>query len=197
MTWLVRAPGSAQRLDVWRCGDLAGPPGLGQVAAKPPPSHSGDSGRMMTGGRDPVTPLLLVRRAVVAEERDVEALLREIPLDLVEVADLMRHHRVLVLCDLTLPSAAPPVAAAAFRLHRPTCTAQLAGIGVAVHLRRRGLARRLLTGALMLLRAEGVERVQACAAPGGAGVSLLASIGFAADYGTDWSDGRTPLVLPL
>jgi ribosomal protein S18 acetylase RimI-like enzyme len=152
---------------------------------------------MMTGDRDPVTPLLLMRRAVVAGERDIEALLREVPLDAVEVADLMRHHQVLVLSDLTLPSAAPPLAAAAFRLHQPAGTAQLAGIGVAVHLRRRGLARRLLTGALTLLRAEGFERVQACAARGGAGASLLASIGFTADYGTGRADGRTRLVLLL
>jgi GNAT superfamily N-acetyltransferase len=153
---------------------------------------------MVTRGRDPVTPpLLLVRRAVVAGERDVAALLREVPLDSVEVADLMRHHRVLVLSDLTLPSAAPPVAAAAFRLLRPAGTAQLAGIGVVVHLRRRGLARRLLTSALMLLRAEGFERVQACSAPGEAGSSLLVSIGFTADHGTARADGRTRLVLLL
>lgn len=151
----------------------------------------------MTIGPDPATPpLLLVRRTLVAGERDVAALLREVPLDAVAVADLMRHHRVLVLSDLTLPSAAPPVAAAAFRLHRPTGTAQLAGIGVAVHLRRSGLARRLLTGALMLLRAEGFERLQACPAPGG-GASLLASIGFTADQGTARADGLTGLVLPL
>jgi len=153
---------------------------------------------MMTRGRDPTTPpLLLVRRAVVAGERDVEALLREVPGGSVEVADLMRHHRVLVLSDLTLPSAAPPAAAAAFRLHPPTGTAQLAGIGVAVRLRGTGLARRLLTGALMLLRAEGIERVQACAAPGGAGASLLTSIGFTADHDTARADGRTRLALPL
>ena len=109
----------------------------------------------------------------------------------------MRRHRVLVLSDLTLPSAAPPVAAAAFCLHRPTGTAQLAGIGVAAHLRGKGLARRLLTSALMLLRAEGLERVQACAAPGGAGASLLTSIGFAADHGMARADGRTHLMLPL
>ena len=151
----------------------------------------------MTRGCDPVTPLLLVRRAAVAGERDVAALLREVPLDALAVADLMRHHWVVVLSDLTLPSAAPPVAAAAFGLHRPTGTAQLVGIGVAVHLRRKGLGRRLLTGALMLLRAEGVERVQTCAAPGGAGASLLASIGFTADQGTARADGRTRLVLPL
>ena len=109
----------------------------------------------------------------------------------------MRRHRVLVLSDLTLPSAAPPVAAAAFCLHRPVGTAQLVGIGVAAHLRGKGLARRLLTSALMLLRAEGLERVQACAAPGGAGASLLASIGFAADHGMARVDGRTRLMLPL
>jgi ribosomal protein S18 acetylase RimI-like enzyme len=152
---------------------------------------------MMTKDRDPVTPLLLVRRAAVAGERDVAALLREVRLDAVEVADLMRHHRVVVLSDLTLPSAAPPVAAAAFRLHRPPGSAQLAGIGVAVHLRRKGLARRLLTGALMLLRAEGLERVQAYVVPGGAGASLLASIGFTTDHGTGRADGRARLVLPL
>ena len=152
---------------------------------------------MMTRDRYPVTPLLLVRRAAVAGERDVAALLREVPLDAVEVAELMRHHRVVVLSDLTLPSAAPPVAAAAFRLHRRAGTAQRAGIGVAVHLRGRGLARRLLTGALMLLRAEGVTRVQACAAPGGVGASLLTSIGFTADHGTARADSRARLVLPL
>jgi GNAT superfamily N-acetyltransferase len=152
---------------------------------------------MMTGCHDQVTTLLLVRQAAAAGERDVAALLGEVPLDAVEVADLMRHHRVLVLSDLTLPSAAPPVAAAAFRLHRPAGTAQLAGIGVAVHLRGKGLARRLLTGALMLLRAEGFEQVQACAAPGGAGASLLTSIGFTADHGTARADGPACLVLPL
>jgi GNAT superfamily N-acetyltransferase len=151
----------------------------------------------MTRGGAPVTPLLLVRRAVLAGERDVEALLREVPLGAVEVADLMRRHRVFVLCDLTLPSAAPPVAAAAFRLHRPTATAQLVGIGVAVHLRGRGLASRLLTSALMLLRAEGFERVQTCPAPGEAGASLLASIGFTADHGPARAEGRTGLVLLL
>ena len=151
----------------------------------------------MTIGCDPVTPLLLVRRAALAGEQDVAALLRGVPLDAVEVADLLRYHRVLVLCDLTLPSSAPPVAAAAFCLHRPAGAAQLAGIGVAVHLRGRGLARRLLTGALMLLRAEGVKRVQACAAPGGVGASLLTSIGFTADHGTARADSRARLVLPL
>jgi ribosomal protein S18 acetylase RimI-like enzyme len=152
---------------------------------------------MMTKGRDPATPLLLVRRAAVAGERHVAALLHEVPLDAVEVADLMRHHRVLVLSDLTRPSAAPPVAAAAFRLQQPAGTAQLVGIGVAVHLRRKGLARRLLTGALMFLRAEGLERVQACAAPGGAGASLLTSIGFTADHAMARADGRARLVLLL
>ena len=152
---------------------------------------------MVTGGRGPVTPLLLARRAVAAAERDVVALLREVPLDAVEVADLMRHHRVFVLSDLTLPEAAAPIAAAAFRLHGAAGTVRLAGIAVDVRLRRRGLAGRLLTSSLTLLRAEGFERVQAHAAPGGAGTSLLASIGFTVDHGAARVDGRTCLVLPL
>jgi len=177
---------------------LDGPPGPGQVAAKSRPSRPGDSGRVdTTAGCEPTAPPLLVRRAVLAGERDVAELLRDVPVGPIEVADLMRHHRVLVLSDLTLPLAAPPLAAAAFRLHRPAGTAQLVGMGVSVHLRRRGLGRRLLTGALMGLRAEGFERVQAGAAPGRAGASLLASIGFAVDHGTARVGGHTPFVLLL
>ena len=142
-------------------------------------------------------PLLLVRRAAVAGERDVAALLRDVPVGTVEVADLMRHHRVYVLTDLTLPPTTPPLAAAAFRVHRPAGTVQLAGIGVAVQLRGRGLARRLLTGTFTLLRAAGFERVQACAAPGEVDASVLASAGFTKDHGTAPADGRTRLVLPL
>jgi hypothetical protein len=49
----------------------------------------------------------------------------------------------------------------------------------------------------MVLQAEGFELVQACAVPGGAGASLLASIGLTADHGTAGADGRGRLVLPL
>ena len=60
-----------------------------------------------------------------------------------------------------------------------------------------GDVRRLLTGTFVLLRAEGCERVQACAAPGGAGASLLASVGFTVGHGTGRGGGRSRLVLPL
>jgi GNAT superfamily N-acetyltransferase len=170
----------------------------GQVAAKPRPSRPGDCGRVdTTAGRDPAARPLLVRRAALAGERDVAVLLRDVPVDPGEVADLMRHHRVLVLSDLTLPPTAPPIAVAAFRLHRSAGTAQLIGIGVAGHLRRRGLGHRLLTGALTWLRAEGLKRVQACAVPGGASASLLASAGFTTDHQTARADGRSPFVLLL
>ena len=109
----------------------------------------------------------------------------------------MRHRSVLVLSDLTLPPTAPPLAAAAFRLHRSAGTAELAGIAVRLDLRRRGLGRRLLTGALTWLRADGFEQVHAFAAGGGAGASLLASAGFTADHDTDRADGRSRLVLLL
>jgi GNAT superfamily N-acetyltransferase len=150
-----------------------------------------------TAARNPAAPALLVRRADPAGQRDVAALLRDVPVDPAEVADLLRHHGVLVLSDLTLPSAAPPLAAAVFRLHRPAGTAQLAGIGVRPDMRRRGLGRRLLTGALTWLQADGFEQVHAVAAPGGAGASLLASAGFTADHGTDRADGRSRLTLLL
>jgi GNAT superfamily N-acetyltransferase len=150
-----------------------------------------------TAGCDPAAPPLLVRKAVLAGERDVAALLRDVPLDPVEVAELIRRHWVLVLSDLTLPPTAPPVAVAAFRLDQPSATAHLAGIAVRPHLRRRGLGHRLLTGALTWLRAEGFERVWAFAPPGGAGASLLTSIGCTADHGTPPADGRPRLMLLL
>jgi GNAT superfamily N-acetyltransferase len=152
-----------------------------------------------TRARAPAAPPLLVRRADPAGERDVAALLQDVPVDPGELADLMRDHSVLVLSDLTLPATAPPLAAAAFRLDRPAGTAQLAGIGVRAHLRRRGLGGRLLTGALTWLRADGFEQVHAFAAGGGAGASLLASAGFTAAVGqdADRADGRSRLVLLL
>jgi len=124
-------------------------------------------------------------------------LLREVPVDPPEVAALMRQRAVLVLSDVTLPPSAPPVAAAAFRFDRPAKTAQLVGIGVSAPLRGRGLGRRLLTGALMLLRAEGFERVHACAVPGGAPSALLAGAGFAVDEDTAQAGGRGRFLLRL
>ena len=138
-----------------------------------------------------------MRRAGPACEQDVVLLLREVPVDPREVADLVRRRAVLVLSDVTLSPSAPPVAAAAFRFDRRTKTAWLAGIGVTAALRRRGLGRRLLIGALMLLRAEGFERVYACAVPAGSAASLLASAGFAADGDAGRAGGRSRFLLPL
>ena len=135
-------------------------------------------------------------RADPAAEQDVAALLKDVPVDPAELADLMRDHCVLVLSDLSLPPTAPPLAAAAFRFDPLAGTAQLAGIGVRAHLRGQGLGRRLLTGALTWLRADGFEQVHAFAA-GEAGASLLASAGFIADCGTNGADGRSHLVLLL
>ena len=118
-------------------------------------------------------------RADPAAEQDVAALLKDVPVDPAELADLMRDHCVLVLSDLSLPSTAPPLAAVAFRLDRAAGIAQLAGIGVRMQLRRQGLGRRLLTGAA---------------------ASLLASAGFVAERDTaptDPANGRSRLVLVL
>ena len=142
---------------------------------------------------------LLVRRADPGGERHAAALPGEVLVDPAEVADLMQDRGVLVLCDLSLPPTAPPLAAAVFRLVRPAGTAQLAGIGVRAHLRRRGLGGRLLTGAPTWLRADGFEQVHAVAAGGGAAASLLASAGFTAAAGqdADGRDGRSRLELRL
>jgi GNAT superfamily N-acetyltransferase len=153
-----------------------------QVPAKPWPSPRRDSGPVATAPYPgPVTPLMLVRQAVPAWEQDVGELLNEVPGGTLDVGQLIRDHRVLVLSDLTLPPTAAPVAAAAFRVRPVVSTAQLAGIGVIWHLRRRGIGRRLLTGSLTWLRADGFERVHAWAPEGGGGALLLASAGFVDD----------------
>jgi GNAT superfamily N-acetyltransferase len=151
-----------------------------------------------SGGRAPAAPPpLLVRRAAPACEQHVVALLREVPVGPQEVAGLVRQRAVLVLSDVTLPRSTPPVAAAAFRFDRPAKTAQLVGIGVAGPARGRGLGRRLLTSALMVLRAEGFERVLAWAEPSGGAAALLASAGFAADKNAAQADGRSRFLLLL
>ena len=150
-----------------------------------------------TAGRSPAAQALLVRRAVLAGEQDVAALLRDVPLDPWEVADLIRQRGVFVLADLTLPLSAPPVAVAAFRYDRAAGTAQLVGVGVVAPWRRRGLGRRLLAGILTWLRVEGFKWVYACTESGGAGASLLASAGFASDSGAAQARGRSRFSLTL
>ncbi len=151
----------------------------------------------MRSNRRIAAPPLLIRRALPAAGQDVAALLRDVPVSPQELAGLLRQRGVLVLSDVTLPPAAPPVAAAAFRFDRPSKTAQLVGIGVAGPVRGRGLGRRLLTGALMLLRADGFELVQAWAEPGGAVAALLASAGFTASSHPAPAAGRCHFLLLL
>jgi ribosomal protein S18 acetylase RimI-like enzyme len=151
----------------------------------------------ITAGCDPTVRPLLVRRAPPTATEHVAALLRDVPVDPQEVADLVRIGTVLVLSDITLPPWTPPVAAAAFRFDPQGRTAELAGIGVLPALRRRGWGRRLLTGALTVLRAEGFERVHVSERPGGAGAALLAAAGFAMDGNVAEVDGPSRFVLLL
>ena len=145
---------------------------------------------------DPATPLL-VRRADQTPEQQVAVLLRGAGADPEDVADLLRRRGVLILSDLTLPPTAPPLAAVAFRVDRRAGIAHLIAIGVLEARRRRGLGRRLLTGSLTVLRAEGVDRVDAWAQPGTAGSSLLVSAGFTACHYTAHADGARRLELLL
>ncbi len=123
-------------------------------------------------------------------------MLRDVPVDPGEVAELVRQRCVLVLSDVTLPPEAPPVAAAAFRIDRVK-TADLLGVGVLESWRCQGLGRRLLTSVLTVLRAEGVDRVHARARPGSQGASLLVSAGFIGDDYTADSGGRIRFLLLL
>jgi GNAT superfamily N-acetyltransferase len=152
---------------------------------------------MDTAGHGQAAPPLLVRWAVAADAQHAAVLLRDVPLDPGKVADLVQQRGVLVLSDLTLPPTAPPVAASAFRLDHATGTAQLAGLAVCGPWRRQGLGRRLLTGTLTLLRAEGLARVHAWARPGSPGASLLVSAGFTADGYTGRQHARSRFVLVL
>ena len=138
-----------------------------------------------------------MRRADAAAEQHVAALLRDVPVNPAQVAELVRQRGVLVLSDVTLPPTAPPVAAAAFLIDPPARSADLIGIGVATPWRRKGAGRRLLTSALTVLRAAGVDRVHAWAHPASGGASLLVSAGFLADDYTADSDGRIRFLLLL
>ncbi len=142
-------------------------------------------------------PPLLVRRATTAAAQHVAALLRDVPADSGEVAELLRRREVLILSDVTLPPTAPPVAAVAFRINRQCKSAQLIGIGVLEPWRRQGLGSRLLTCAMTVLRAVGVDRVQAWARPASQGASLLVNAGFVADDYTADSGGQIRFLLLL
>jgi GNAT superfamily N-acetyltransferase len=150
----------------------------------------------MDARHGPAAPLL-VRWASPDAEHAVAAVLRDAGADLAEVAGLVRRRGVVVLSDLTLPPAAPLLAAAAFRIDRPARSAQLIAIGVPEPRRRQGRGRRLLSGALPLLRAEGVDRVQAWADPGSAGASLLVAAGFTTGRYTAHEGGSSRLWLLL
>jgi len=172
--------------------------GSGQAEVEPCPSRRGDPGQVdNTVGRDPAVPMLLMRRAVLADAQGAASLLHDVPVSPGRVADLIRQRGVFILADLTLPLSARPVAAAVVCYDRAAGTAQLVGIGVLASVRRRGLGRRLLTGVLMFLRAEGFERVYACADFFSAGASLLASAGFADDGSAAQPAGRRRFALML
>ena len=103
-----------------------------------------------------------------------------------ELARLAADGGLLVLGDIALPLSIPPVAAVAFEFDRAARTAHLVSVGVVTRQRRHGLGRRLFEGATMLLRAEGIERVEARPGLTTAPSPFLAAIGF------EWVPGPGP-----
>ena len=170
---------------------------MGPSRAKWRASRPGQADQVETEGHDQARPPLLMRRADAAAEQHVATLLRDVPVNPAQVAELVRQRGVLVLSDVTLPPTAPPVAAAAFLIDPPARSADLSGVGVAKSWRRKGVGRRLLTSALTVLRAAGVDRVHAWALPTSQGASLLVSAGFIADDYTADSGGRIRFLLLL
>ncbi len=83
-----------------------------------------------------------------------------------------------VLADLAWDPTRQPLAVAAFSLDRPSRRARLQAVVVAGPHRRRGLGSRLLTGAGVVLSADGFEIIEAEAGPGDPTRRLLRRIGF-------------------
>jgi hypothetical protein len=119
------------------------------------------------------TATLLVRRAPFETVYQLAALLPT-----AQLAGLAAEGGLLILGDIAQPSSTPPVAAVAFEFDRPARTARLVSIGVVDSLRRHGLGRRLFSGATMLLRAEGMERVEAQPGATTAPSLFLVALGF-------------------
>jgi len=95
------------------------------------------------------------------------------PSDLIGLA---KSRGVFVLSDVAGPVTAPPLAAVAFDIG--TRSARLVALGVLTPLRRRGVGRRLMAGAMTSLQSEGVELVEAAVDTGTPAAAFLAAIGF-------------------
>jgi GNAT superfamily N-acetyltransferase len=95
-----------------------------------------------------------------------------------ELRRLVAGGGVLVLCDVALPPSSPPLAVAAFDLDRRHPGACLRAVSVDRCSRRRGLGRRLLDSAMMLLRSQGFEEVEAAPPMGSDAARFLEAVGF-------------------
>jgi ribosomal protein S18 acetylase RimI-like enzyme len=120
---------------------------------------------------------LLVRRA---SPPGTASLLTAAGLTADVVAELASGGGVFVLGDVSHPPSTPPLAAMAVR-RAGDGRAVVAGIAVVATLRRRGLARRLLTDTITLLQADGTPVLEAVVAPGTPAAALLRSAGFAGE----------------
>jgi N-acetylglutamate synthase-like GNAT family acetyltransferase len=119
---------------------------------------------------------LLVRRATGEVIDPVRRLLLS-QLQAGELDRLAAGRQVLVLADVASAPDAAPLGAVAFDVDTGRRVARLRAIAVTGPLRHRGLGRRLLEGALTLLRSEGLEAVEAeVTAP--ADAEFLTAVGF-------------------
>ncbi len=127
---------------------------------------------------------LLVRRARADHLVGVAPLLAGSGLSTSELTHLAHAGGVVVLADVALPPATPPLAAVAIDLDWELRVGRLVAVGVAAPLRGHGLGRRLFAGLVMLLRSEGIERVDAHVPPGSQVAMFLTTVGFTTTLAT-------------
>lgn len=121
-------------------------------------------------------PSLLVRRAGRDPIEWAEAVLGSGAASRADLEDCAAAGGLFVLAEVAWEPSETPLAAAALQIDREGRRARLMVLDVAERDRYQDLGRRLLEGVGMLLRADGIEAVEASADP--ALTSLLRSFGF-------------------
>ena len=156
-----------------------------------PEASGGQGARVTVDGVDPEndpnryeTSTLLVRRAAADHLGGVAPLLAGSGLTAGELTNIAHAGGVVVLADVALPPTSPPLAAAVIQLDPDRRVGRLVAVGVAAQLRGRGLGRRLFAGLVMLLRSEGIERVDAHASPASQVAMFLTAVGFTTNHAT-------------
>jgi hypothetical protein len=153
------------------------------VATKPEPSRTADPADV-----EPST-TLLVRRIEPDRLDPVLPLLAVSGIERTELSRLAATRGVVGLSDVALPPTVAPLAALAVDVDTGRRVARIVAIGVAGPRQRQGLGRRLVNGTAILMRATGIERLEAVVPAFGTLAAFLGALGFAPQDGSDDESG--------